>query len=404
MTKNSNLIGLFPNSFLNKQFYRNKTQHALFFLEKNIKESRMTTHCTSSLKSLRPYLVMGCIHNHELAFQKKHTVSLKRENPNLNFHQQHLHLKVQSLPLDSSLFKVNNRPSDQLVIARAVQSLALPFYKEPMPKESSYYNETAKSRVRLWSIGDVEYQSHLKKINQKDTPARDIHGSMHCSRVVLWTQVLSRFYEKLDQKTLDHTVLLAMAGAFHDVARETDGTDYWDVESSQVLESLLNRASIDKSIADKYVQTIKEKDPKNRQFSTNEQRIVHDADCLDIIRVIGKGSFKREFLSFYHFDSEKKALCGQLIDEVAHFIFLTEKFELRNFLEHQSDDFYGDLIRILFAIQEKNPQKFPLITNLIEDDMQEILKTPETETSKMALQLLGSNPLQLLFLKATKWF
>ena len=352
----------------------------------------------NTLNSMKPFLLMGCLYNHKRIANLNKEVSAPFY-PYL--HTQTLDKKIRSLPLDLNLFNVEDNSSDQIKIAKAVESLALPFYKEPMPRESSYYNTKTNLRIRLYKTNKDTYQSHLNNIAKQKAPARGVHGSMHCARTTLWTQVLSRLYEKLGQNAIENAFLLGITAAFHDAARESEGTDYWDEESSVLIEKLLERAGQSQRTSDKYVQAIRNKDPQNGQFSSSEQRLVHDADCLEIIRVIGKQRFTRDFLCFYQFDAKQRALCDQLIDEVARFIFLTENFEVSNFLEHKSHDFYGDLIRMLFVIQEKDPKKFPLITKLIEDDMREILKVKETESSKKALRILESNPIQLFFLIVT---
>jgi hypothetical protein len=119
------------------------------------------------------------------------------------------------------------------------------------------------------------------------------------------------------------------------------------------------------------------------------------------MRIYGESNFIRKYLCFYHFDpkqslfnktiewvswlvsmlglvKKQKNFYDKLIDEIAYFIHLTERIKVHEYLEIYSKDLYGDLVRLLFA----NRSKFPLLTQLIQDDMQEILKTPETETSK----------------------
>jgi hypothetical protein len=98
---------------------------------------------------------------------------------------------------------------------------------------------------------------------------------------------------------------------------------------------------------------------------------------------ITKDNFMKHLLCFWSFQNNKKEFCIQVIDQVREFIQLTEKPGLAAYLEHNSDDYYGDIVRILFAEQ----QKFPLLCELIAEDMREILRT-ETQTSKQALNLL----------------
>ncbi len=304
-------------------------------------------------------------------------------------HQANLQAKVQSIPFDSDQFKLQSDSLNQLAIAKIVQTIALPLYKEPMPQNPSYCSEVTSVRVELNPRGDEEHKNHCDKIKQQIAPARGHHGAMHCVRVALWTQVLSKAYEKLGREKNDHTILLATAGAFHDVAREDEGIDYWDSESSEVLKKFLERANMDDTTIHHYVQAVKEKDPKNAQFSTDAQRIVHDADCLDIIRVIGKWNFNNNFLCFYSFDNKQKQFCDKLVKEIADFITITENFKLRCYLEHNSNDFYGDLIQLLFELKIKDKSRFPILTELIRSDMEEILKIDRTESIKNLLSILN---------------
>jgi len=233
-----------------------------------------------------------------------------------------------------------------------------------------------------------EYGKHYDMVNKKMAPARGHHGAMHCVRVALWTQVLSKVYQKLGREKIDNPILLATAGAFHDVAREDEGIDYWDNESSEALEKLLKHDEVDDVTTSRYVQTIREKDPKDGQFSTDMQRIVHDADCLDIIRVVGKWNFSKKFLCFVDFDDKQKTFCDQLVNEIADFISITEDIKVRNHLEHNSNDFYGDLVRLLFELKIEGKSRFPLITGLVRDDMREVLEVENAESFKTLLSIL----------------
>jgi|GEM_PF-5152308 len=301
-------------------------------------------------------------------------------------HQEKLRADIQSMEIDLSLLQPHNHLDPQSSIAKVVQSIALPFYKKPMPRNPSYQSSSG-MRVELGSDYEPWHKKKLARIQNGEIPARSHHGAMHSTRVALWTQVLSKAYEKIGREKPKDPILLAAAGAMHDVARENEGPDYWDAESSEVLGALLSRGNVDEQKAELYVQTIREKDPRNGQFSTDEQRIVHDADCLEIIRVIGKFAFNKSHLCFYQFDPSKKEFCNKLLNEISDFIQATEKFAVRNYLEHHSPDFYGDLVRMLFAMEKKGSPRFPLIRQLIEKDMQAILSN-KTDSSKKALTLI----------------
>lgn len=311
-------------------------------------------------------------------------------------HQQGLLALVRDEPVDAALFRENSvRPLNQLAIARMVQQHALPLYKQPMPPNPSYRSETTDLRVELEARSEHAQGKHFELIRKMQAPARGTHGTMHCVRTTLWTQLLARVYDKLGRNNNDNPILLATAGAFHDVSREDEGPDHWDGESAAVLETLLKKTGVDETTVTRFVQTVREKDPKNG-FTTDAQRVVHDADCLEIIRVVGKFNFSKSYLSFYNFDSKQKAFCDQLVDEVADFIKLTDTYSVRTFMEHNSDDFYGDMVRVLFAMNKSDPKRFPLITGLLREDMQEILKAPETQVSERLLAHLKNPSTKLI--------
>lgn len=289
-------------------------------------------------------------------------------------HQLKLQDQLSVVPFEDELFAVQKSPQDQLKIGKIVQSIALPCYKTEMPPYPSYQSNLMNTRVELGAISENRHKQHLEAVRKKEVPARGHHGSMHSARVTLWTQVLAKAYVRMGRREIDNPILLATAGAFHDSARESEGIDYWDNESAILLETFLKRTNVAPHDIKTFVQCIKEKDPRDNAFTTDVQRIVHDADCLEIIRVVGKFNFRANNLCFYGFDKKQKKFCEQLINEVADFIQLTEKQQIRTYLEHQSDDFYGDLVRYLFTLKTKGQPRFPLLTELVREDMQELLK------------------------------
>lgn len=298
-------------------------------------------------------------------------------------YQTQLHEKIRHLNIDSELFITKSHAENQLSIAKMIQSIALPLSKEPLPPSNQDHES---------------YGRYLKNVYNQTELARWSHGGLHSARVALWTQVLARVYET--RAKIENPILLATAGALHDIAREAEGPDYWETQSSHALENLLTQAHIDKTTRHIYTQAIRDKDPEDG-FSTDVQRIVHDSDCLEIMRIYGRDRFIKKRLCFYHFNphqtlpnqiiewttwltsfvgltNKPKPFYDTLIDEVASFIQLTEQMKTHEYLELHSEDLYGDLIRLLFA----NSSRFPLITQLLHHDVQAILHTPETATSK----------------------
>lgn len=271
-------------------------------------------------------------------------------------------LEIKSMRVHPSEFQIQPNKNIQVSIAKMVQTRILPFYKCPMPAA-------------------ILSKKRLQQLQSRQIPARACHGVMHATRVTLWTQVLTRFYEQLGREPLQNPLLLAAAGGMHDAARANEGIDYWDQESSEMLAALLQQGQVDQEIAERYIQTIREKDPEDGQFSTDEQRIVHDADCIDIIRVVGKRRFDPNHLCLSQFDSLQTEDRDQLIDEIADFIAITESVKICAILEHDSRDAYGDLVRLLFALKKGNEPRYPLIRKLIEKEMASIT-THHTQASQ----------------------
>ncbi len=297
-------------------------------------------------------------------------------------HQNRLLEKIQGLSFSNDLLKPKSDPQNQLTIASLIQQVVVPIYKEPMPKDPSYISEVSELRVKSGATNESQYNKHLHEVEEGKEPARDFHDTMHAVRTTLWTQVLKRLYEKLGQKLPENSMLLALSAGMHDSGREAEGIDHWDGESSLLLKAVLQSTDLDTKTIEKHVQTVAEKDPKGDKFSTVDQMLVHDADCLEITRVISRYTFNTKHLCFFKFDPKQKELCNKAMNEIFDFIELTDNQKVRTHLEHKSQDYYGDLVRLMFAVHKENPSKFPLITQLIGDDMKDLLEKESTISSQ----------------------
>lgn len=156
--------------------------------------------------------------------------------------------------------------------------------------------------------------------------ARCTHGAMHAARVAAYIKVIHLFRQDYDDlalydlasfaKTFQLSLvqiihLVQIAGLFHDAAREDEGPDHWDSESAQICLNFL-RTSIDllpDPIAQLIANTIAYKDDKTQFWNAAQslgfldehksmcdylRQLVHDADCLDVMRVRKK--FKIDYL------------------------------------------------------------------------------------------------------------
>lgn len=285
-------------------------------------------------------------------------------------HQTQLKNLIASSPLDPQTVIVQGDAINQVLIAQLIQNCVLPLYKMPYPENPTY--ATSQGRLKMWAP---------RSTSSSTSPARRYHGCMHSARTALWTQLFRRLYAQLGRPIADNPILLALAGAYHDAGREGEGEDKWDGDSADLLGVFMDRLGADLYSKNIYIQTIKEKDPAGDLFSTDMQRIVHDADCVDVIRV--RFTFIQSKLCFWGFNGADKKYLNQLIEECHKFTKLTEEEKAQAYLEQNSSDFYGDLVRFLFSMKSS----YPLITRLIEADMSEILKGNSTVDLEMFAKL-----------------
>ncbi|OGT48010.1 MAG: hypothetical protein A3E82_04435 [Gammaproteobacteria bacterium RIFCSPHIGHO2_12_FULL_38_11] len=158
---------------------------------------------------------------------------------------------------------------------------------------------------------------------------RHCHGMSHVSRVAAYVPVLANLYRKhndsdAQQLSTEDIQLLQIAALFHDSAREDDEHDRWDNESATLLYVYLTCAlNVSKEKAVMIAEATANKDYKStfapyQKISENEngeiiwraveaekspdkkniyQKIIHDADCLDIIRA--RPAFDASYLDFH---------------------------------------------------------------------------------------------------------
>lgn len=244
------------------------------------------------------------------------------------------------------------------------------------------------------NIYKVEYPG--SRAYTQETPiARSLHGIQHVSRVALYVPVLANLFRKYnDPEALvlneEDIQLLQIAALFHDSAREDDGEDRWDHESALLLYCYLTRiVGVDPIKAKLIAEATANKDPDVMRLGYFEitevagggqltwqfraepnpvkniyQKIIHDADCLDIIRV--RPHFQADYLDFF-----KEVACkhpdafeamAHLITEVRSLIALGgDTFKATQLLikkDHEQEDGYLnmqsdvklDLHPILYAL------------------------------------------------------
>ena len=221
--------------------------------------------------------------------------------------------------LELTLFnkKPHDTPTLQSLISEHARWAYVNIYKVPYPSTKSYIQDT----------GIV----------------RSLHGIQHVSRAALYVPVLANLFRKYSDPEAfalsdEDIKLLQIAALFHDSAREDEGEDRWDHESAILLYCYLTQTlGVDKIKAKLIAEAAANKDPDAAtgqlawQFNAIPepikniyQKIIHDADCLDIIRV--RSYFQADYLDFFKDIANKNTdafeAMAHLITEVRSLIAL----------------------------------------------------------------------------------
>jgi hypothetical protein len=202
----------------------------------------------------------------------------------------------------------------------------------------------------IYSVRYPHTHEEWHKIN------RYFHGIQHVTRAALHVPVFINLYRKHGDAdalklTDDDVKLLQLAAVFHDSAREGEGVDKWDHESGMFLYTyltqtlrvpkdkakLISEAIANKDISeDGYFEIIEnKKEELSWQWNKTKkdlakniyQKIVHDADCLEVIRA--RDVYNASYLDFYKdiAINNKEAL-----EEMAHLVT-----EARSLIYKQGD-------------------------------------------------------------------
>ncbi len=256
----------------------------------------------------------------------------------------------------------------QATIAKAVQQFAAPHYAKPLPRKPIAPIEPS-SPLKIGAqrelidpffghLGGSSYDEYARALEENPKlPARNFHGTMHMLRATLFSQIFYKVFKK--SASAKELYLVAMSAAYHDSARQDEGVDRWDELSAWKLRRFLmnhNSSGREDSEADSSIISEEEiaecylalasKDPRDGIFTSDIQKAVHDADCLEIIRCLHTPS---EFLTSR---LEAKSLIDpsdfdQLILESKRFIEETETLESKSFYEYESENPYEDLLSYL---------------------------------------------------------
>jgi hypothetical protein len=229
-------------------------------------------------------------------------------------------------------------------VSKVIDRDIRPWYEMPLPSLPTYLPEGQTKKEPypepIYTQG-MNYEQYLKSAEDGAIPYREIHDTLHMARTPLIALQLVNLFSKLCKrppiKNKDH-FLVGVSG--HDGARDLDinraGKDPWEHDSAMMLRALFIQNGLDKDTIDRLVYMLLYKDPENEDFKTDEQRIMHDSDCLEITRLISKDQFRKKELCFYKMDfpGVTQEFKDKYIEEVISFIKRTEhpvvKKQLRN--------------------------------------------------------------------------
>ena len=125
-----------------------------------------------------------------------------------------------------------------------------------------------------------EFSNNILPIYEKHEKIFDdygIHGRLHISRSIIFSEVMSNFYKKLGKNVDSFAVKYAVS--FHDAGRQGNGIDFWENDSSKMCFSYLSKKySLDHC---NYASSLIE---KSKDLTDINKNIVYDSDVLEIMR------------------------------------------------------------------------------------------------------------------------
>lgn len=253
------------------------------------------------------------------------------------------------------------RESVQLQVGRAIEMAALPYYRRPFPRvpraltRSGHYVPLANPFFGSVDGVRLDYDTYRDRINRGLSPPRSIHGPMHAARVALWAGLLSVMFERFDLGSVGDLFSLQMAAAFHDAGRQDEGSDEWETASEDLFRRWHNRACNPSGCP-----------PTHPESVVIRRSILHDADTLDILRVLpSRNAFVRSRLSFTDDPRIPEEFKRDLIAEVDILIRATE-VPLRKCALEESGALYFSLMHTVVEIHRDSSGLALLFDLLVE--------------------------------------
>ena len=151
-----------------------------------------------------------------------------------------------------------------------------------------------------------------------------IHSHRHISRCIVYSYWYANFLGIKDKKD---RLKLYFAIAFHDIGRAGELEDVWENLSYEIyVDYIFNQVKIDKKIVNNSKELL-----LNKYEKSIFNDIVHDVDCLDIMRSgTGRGGIMGFDKSFPHLFKEQTYLQDRLISGAWQLINLSDDISLDN--------------------------------------------------------------------------
>lgn len=260
------------------------------------------------------------------------------------------------------------------------------FYKKPLPSEDKVTVPNLKGEMVVWKNLSPQEQKEILEANKKGATSslflhyegpshckeiipRWSHGCMHVSRAAVEVSLIAQIYKKYDPsfKLSEEDILLAQyLTIFHDSARQAEGVDVWDERSADNARVYLTAMGFDEEKINQAIKDLKSKDgdPSTRNPIA---KLIHDADCLDIMRIYGKISFKDKYLDMFNDLKNQPGFLKdlqKLKNDLYEFIRFTEQPLLKSNLETQSKNYYQEVVGLV-GFKEGGKARFSFISNLL---------------------------------------
>jgi hypothetical protein len=169
-----------------------------------------------------------------------------------------------------------------------------------------------------------------------------IHSHRHISRCIIYADWYCNFLGINDKK---ERLKLYIAVAFHDIGRQGELQDVWENQSYEIyVNYLFNEIKVDRNIVNNGKELF-----VNKYHKSVLNDIVHDVDCLDIMRSgTGRGGimgFDKNYLNLF---KEQPYLQDRLISGAWKLINISD-----------SDEF--DNVNCLKTLNQKNKEEWQIV-------------------------------------------